>query len=59
YIMETGKLQGNLLVNRFSVEMGGKYSGNLKMTTNEINLKEKLEEKKMNAVSETTGNING
>lgn len=48
YIMESGRIEGNLTVNRFSVEMGGKYTGNLKMTDNEINLKEKLQEKKMN-----------
>lgn len=52
YIMESGRLEGNLTVNRFSVEMGGKYSGNLKMTDNEINLKQKLEEKKMKSDSD-------
>ncbi len=47
HIKETGKIDGNMVVNAFSVEMGGKYNGNLKMTTNEINLNEKVENKKL------------
>lgn len=46
YIKESGKIQGNMLVNRFSVDMGGKYTGNLKMTTNEININQKANESK-------------
>lgn len=46
YIMESGQINGNMLVNRFSVEMGGKYTGNLKMSDNEINFQEKLQEAK-------------
>lgn len=41
YIKSTGKIEGNILVNAFSVEMGGKYNGTLKMTSNEIQLNEK------------------
>lgn len=51
YIKETGHIDGNMLVNRFSVEMGGRYNGNLKMTTNEIQLNEKAEENKMRVQS--------
>lgn len=46
YLKESGSIDGNMLVNRFSVDMGGKYNGNLKMTTNEINFREKVDQKK-------------
>lgn len=51
YINETGHIDGNMLVNRFSVEMGGKYNGNLKMTTNEIQLNENVEKNKLRTQS--------
>lgn len=47
YIKSTGKIDGNILAHAFSVDMGGKYNGNLKMTTNEINLNEKIDKKKI------------
>lgn len=46
YLKKSGNINGNILVNQFSVDMGGKYNGNLKMTTNEINFREKIDQKK-------------
>lgn len=45
HIKSSGIIDGNILVNTFSVEMGGKYNGNLKMNSGEINLKDKVEKR--------------
>lgn len=46
YLKSTGHVEGNIVVNTFSVDMGGKYNGNLKMTSNEVDLHRKLDSKK-------------